>query len=65
MGDELSNEELLTLLGGQKVLESALGFSRSQAWRIVNGKSKLTPQARELIILKLGIHPTLQLTDKA
>ena len=64
MDNVLSNEELLEQVADQKVLEIALGLSRSQAWRVVNGKSKLSSHARELVMLKLNIHPTFKLTEK-
>ena len=61
----MSTEELLTHVTDQKVLENFLGLSRSQAWRVVNGRSKLSSHARELVMLKLNIHPTHSLTLKA
>ena len=64
MDNVLSNEELLEVVTDQKVLEKALGLSRSQAWRVVNGKSNLSSHARELVMLKLNIHPTFKLIEK-
>ena len=64
MDNVLSNEELLKQIQDQKVLEVALGLSRSQAWRVVTGKSELSSHARELVMLKLGIHPTFKLIEK-
>ncbi|HHZ97602.1 MAG TPA: hypothetical protein EYN67_19140 [Flavobacteriales bacterium] len=58
----LTTEELLTHIDNQKVLESALRFSRSQAWRVINGNAKLTNPAIELVMLKLNIHPDFKLT---
>ena len=60
----LTNDELLTHVEDQKVLESALRLSRSQAWRVINGKSKLTQPAIELAMLKLDLHPEFKLTKR-
>ncbi|HHZ71310.1 MAG TPA: hypothetical protein EYN54_13775 [Methylococcaceae bacterium] len=56
MTNILTNDELLTHITDQKELETFLGLSRSQAWRVINGKSKLSGHAIELVMIKLGIH---------
>ncbi len=45
------NQELKSLVGDKKQLESILGVTRTQAWRIWNGKSNLTSVNEKLIRL--------------
>ena len=60
----LSHEDLMKHIPDPNVLENILGLSRSQAWRLSTGKSKLPEASRELVMLKIGIHPTHRLVKK-
>lgn len=52
----MSHDDLIRSIKNQKVLESNLGVSRSQAWRLYKGYSRLSLQSRELLMIKLGLH---------
>lgn len=56
--------ELVKVLENQRPLE-AIGYSRQQAWRILNGKCKLNVQAEQLLKLHLGIHEHFELHLKS
>lgn len=47
-------QEIKDKLYGADQLQCLIGLSRTQAWRIWNGHSKLTKQNEELIQFKLG-----------
>lgn len=59
-----NHDNLISHIDNQKVLEKVLYLSRSQAWHLFTGKSKLSPAYCELLMLSLDIHPTHQLTKK-
>lgn len=52
----MSHDDLISAIKNQKVLQTHLGVSRSQAWRLYRGYSRLTMPARELLMIKLGLH---------
>lgn len=60
-----NHDNVIKNIDDQKILEKHLALSRSQAWRIFTGKSKLSESTSELLMLKLDIHPTQQLIEKA
>ncbi len=47
-------QEIKDSLYGAEQLQELLGMSRTQAWRVWNGHSKLTKRNEELIQFKLG-----------
>lgn len=49
------NTAIKDKLYGPNHLQNTLGISRTQAWRIWNGKSKLTKRNEELLIIKLDL----------
>lgn len=48
--------EIKEHLYGAEQLQDLIGLSRTQAWRIWNGHSKLTKQNEELLLIKLDIN---------
>lgn len=49
------SEEIKALVGSQKRLQELLGCGRVQAWRVWNGKSKLTKSNERLIRISVGV----------
>ncbi len=60
----LDAEELQELGVTNKDMQSLLGYSYTQAYRILQGQQKMNVQAAELLLLKLGKHPLLKVMEK-
>ena len=53
--------EIKEHLYGAEQLQELIGLSRTQAWRIWNGHSKLTKQNEELLLIKLDINKSARI----
>lgn len=53
--------EIKEHLYGADQLQELIGLSRTQAWRIWNGHSKLTKQNEELLLIKLDINKSARI----
>tara|TARA_R110002020_G_scaffold67830_1_gene178010 strand:- start:822 stop:1268 length:447 start_codon:yes stop_codon:yes gene_type:complete len=53
--------EIKEHLYGAEQLQELIGLSRTQAWRIWNGHSKLTKQNEELLLIKLDLNKSARI----
>ena len=53
--------EIKEHLYGAEQLQELIGLSRTQAWRIWNGHSKLTKQNEELLLIKLDMNKSARI----
>ncbi|AUR83749.1 hypothetical protein NVP1039O_50 [Vibrio phage 1.039.O._10N.286.55.A2] len=53
--------EIKEHLYGADQLQELIGLSRTQAWRIWNGHSKLTKQNEELLLIKLDLNKSARI----
>ncbi len=54
-------QEIKDSLYGAEQLQELLGMSRTQAWRVWNGHSKLTKRNEELLVMKLDIRKSARI----